>query len=194
MSQVLKDIVARKAALLATDATLPDYPLAQLNAKAAKALKSGDAITSVAVYTILFDRASRFNLTHPELYICHSNCSAACLQLNLFENAMIHAEKCARLAENSLRRNAKGSETFIKSFLRKGRALLGLGRHREAVATIERGLQLDPLNIDLKLALEEANQRVLQDLAEGKGHERRAIEYPEPSQRIAYHPYAAPLH
>ena len=28
----------------------------------------------------------------------------------------------------------------------------------------------------------------------GKGRETRAIEYPQPSQRISYHPYAAPLH
>ena len=28
----------------------------------------------------------------------------------------------------------------------------------------------------------------------GKRRETRAIEYPQPSQRISYHPYAAPLH
>lgn len=28
----------------------------------------------------------------------------------------------------------------------------------------------------------------------GKGRETRAIEYPQPAQRISYHPYSAPLH
>lgn len=31
-------------------------------------------------------------------------------------------------------------------------------------------------------------------LCAGRGHERRAIEYPATSQRITYHPYSAPLH
>lgn len=50
------------------------------------------------------------------------------------------------------------------------------------------GLQLDPFNLDLKAALQRANQAVLRDLAEGRGRQTRAIEYPEPQQRISYHP------
>lgn len=33
-----------------------------------------------------------------------------------------------------------------------------------------------------------ANGLWLQDLAEGRGLERKLIEYPEPNQRISYHP------
>lgn len=90
--------------------------------------------------------------------------------------------------------NFKGSASYIKSFVRKGQALLALRRNREAVITFEKGLSHDPFNLDLKLGLEKANQGVLQDLVEGKGHEHRSITYPEPAQRITYHSYSAPLH
>ena len=50
------------------------------------------------------------------------------------------------------------------------------------------------MNPDMKLGLQEANEGVLKDLVEGRGHERRAITYPTQSQKITYHPYSAPLH
>jgi hypothetical protein len=65
-------------------------------------------------------------------------------------------------------RNFKGSASYIKSFVRKGRALLGLQRYREAATAFESGLKLDPLNPGLKLGLQEANQGVLKDLVKGK--------------------------
>jgi hypothetical protein len=51
-------------------------------------------------------------------------------------------------------RNLKGSSSYIKSFLRKGRALMGLGRHREAVTVFDEGVKLDPGNPHLKLGLQ----------------------------------------
>lgn len=107
---------------------------------------------------------------------------------------MEQAERCARTAQASLKRNAKGSSSYIKSFLRKGQALIGLGRHREASLTFEKGLELDPWNIDLRKGLESASKKIVEDLMHGKGQEHRAITFPEASQRITYHPYAAPLH
>lgn len=71
---------------------------------------------------------------------------------------------------------------------------MGLHRYREAVQAFETGLEIDPINPEMKLGLQEANQGVLEDLVHGKGHERRAITYPMQSQRITYHPYSAPLH
>lgn len=44
---------------------------------------------------------------------------------------------------------------------------MGMGRHREAVMTFEKGLKIDPLNPDLKLGLQRGNAAVLKDLAEG---------------------------
>ena len=67
-----------------------------------------------------------------------------------------------------MRSNAKGSSAYLKSFMRKGRALLGLERHREAAAVFVEALKLDPLNPELRLGLQEAEQAALADLVEGE--------------------------
>lgn len=36
-------------------------------------------------------------------------------------------------------RNFKGAPSYVKSFLRKGRALMGLGRNREAALALDEG-------------------------------------------------------
>lgn len=56
----------------------------------------------------------------------------------------------------------------MKAIQRKGEALLGLGRHREAVGVFEEGVRMDPLNPHLKQGLQQANQGLLQDLVQGK--------------------------
>ena len=56
---------------------------------------------------------------------------------------------------------------YVKSFLRKGQALMGLGRHQEASLAFEEGLRMDPFNWDIKLGLEEAGKLVLKDLLTG---------------------------
>ena len=65
-------------------------------------------------------------------------------------------------------RSFKGSASYVKSCLRKGQALLGLGCTREAAASLDAGLKLDPFNLDLKQALQQANQAMLK-----VGHWRR---------------------
>ena len=154
--------------LLAADPSLPSLPLSELNKRAAALLKGGNPAAAAAAYQILFAKAARHNLTHPELHICHSNAAAACLALALFDDALRHAEHGRRLAEASLRRSAQGSAGYVKALVRKGRALLGLRRHREAAATFDAGLKLDPFSADLKVGLQEANQGVLRDLQEGE--------------------------
>lgn len=168
--------------------------LSALNSKATLLFKENKMEEAVAVYMLMFEKAKMHNITHPEMHVCHGNCSAAYLRLEMFEKALFHAEKSLTMAEASLKRNFKGSSTYIKSFQRKGSALMGLGRYREAAMVFEKGLCVDALQPELKLGLERANQAVLKDLAEGKSHEHRTITYPESSQRISYHPYSAPLH
>jgi protein arginine N-methyltransferase 7 len=129
------------------------------------------------------------------MYICYSNAAAASLSIHHYDQALQYAETCRILAESALKKNTKAFPTYIKSFLRKGQALQGLLRHREAVNIFNQALKLDPYNIELKLGLESANQAVLADLVEGKNTEKRAITYPDKSsQRITYHPHSAPLH
>ncbi len=46
--------------------------------------------------------------------------------------------------------------------------LAGLERYREASQIAEQGLKLDPFNLDLKQASEEATQGILKDLLSGQ--------------------------
>lgn len=59
------------------------------------------------------------------------------------------------------------SSTYLKAVARKGRALLGMGRAREAAAAFSEGLKADPLDPGLKAGLQEAERAVLADLVEG---------------------------
>lgn len=52
---------------------------------------------------------------------------------------MTHADSTFLLTT----RNAAALPQYVKAFARKGQALQGLGRHREAAATFEAGLQVD---------------------------------------------------
>eukprot|EP00889_Picochlorum_renovo_P001971 jgi/Picre1/29001/NNA_004395.t1 len=125
-----------------------DLPLSSLNTKATALYKENKLEDAIAIYTIMFEKAKKNNLTHPEMYICHGNCSAAYLKLEKYEEALWHAERSMLLAQSSLRRNFKGSSSYIKAFHRKG------GK--------EPGASDDYVS--------------------------------QASQKISYHPYAAPLH
>lgn len=46
--------------------------------------------------------------------------------------------------------------------------LAGLERYREASQIAEQGLKIDPFNLDLKQASEEATQGILKDLLSGQ--------------------------
>ena len=98
---------ARTAALLSRGpAWLASRTLNDFNAEAAAQLKAGDHAAAAATYGALFAKARAANLTHPELYVCHSNASAAYLALGLHAEALQHANRCQQLAEASLRRCA----------------------------------------------------------------------------------------
>lgn len=98
---------ARTAALLAQGpAWLASRTLADFNAEAAAQLKAGDHAAAAATYGALFAKAQASNLTHPELYVCHSNAAAAYLGLGLHSEALRHANRCQELARASLRRCA----------------------------------------------------------------------------------------
>ena len=48
----------------------------------------------MAAYTKVFRKIKEGNLTHPELYVTHSNRAAAFLGLGLYEEALWDATKC----------------------------------------------------------------------------------------------------
>lgn len=187
-------LLQRQTELLVQNSALREHHLMDLNSMAVKYQKSEDMVSSLAVYSILFDKVLRLNVTHPELYVCYCNAATAALKSAMHDDALKYAERSKFLAERSLRRNAKASAAYIKAFLRKGEALVGLQRFREAVGCFNEALKLDPFNIELKSGLQKAGQLIMKELAEGKSTEHKSITYPEPSQRITYHPHSAPLH
>jgi protein arginine N-methyltransferase 7 len=103
--QLRDDIEQRTTALLAQGpAHLAQRTLNDFNAEAAKRQKAGELTAAIATYNTLFARAKQSNITHPELYVCHSNCAAAYLRLGLYTEALQHANSCQVLAETSIRR------------------------------------------------------------------------------------------
>ena len=104
IKQVRRAVAQRQTELVSANPSLSKRSLSELNSEATKMWSSCDNSGAVAVYNLLFSRAAQLHITHPELFVCHSNCSAACLKIGLYEDALVHAYKCAQLAESSLRR------------------------------------------------------------------------------------------
>jgi protein arginine N-methyltransferase 7 len=187
-------VAAAEAELLVADPALLTRPLAALNAAAAARLRAGDAPAAAALFRLLFARAARANLTHPDLYVARANAAAAALRLGLHEEALAHAERARAAAEAALARGPRAGPGLVRALERKGEALLGLHRHREASAAFDAALRADPLAAAARRGLEAAAAGALRDLAEGRGRETRAIAWREAPRRITRLPHSAPLH
>ena len=178
--------------------------LSQLHGEAAELQKQGKEVEAIAAYAKVFRKMKEGHLTHPEVYITHSNRSSCYLQLGLYEEALWDAHKCQATAEAAWTRKgmrlngswngATAPTSYIKAFGRKGSALMGLNRNREALEAFQEGLQYDPFSEEMKRGLEHAQQAVLGDILQGKGMEKKALPAPGAKQRITYHEYSAPLH
>ena len=82
-----------------------------------------------------YSKAIELDANDPILY---SNRSAMYYNLNYFDNAIIDAEMAITLRP-----------TYAKAYLRKGNALEGLKRYKEALDSYEAGLKQDPDNEQL---------------------------------------------
>ena len=82
-----------------------------------------------------YSKAIELDANDPILY---SNRSAMYYNLNYFDNAIIDAEMAITLRP-----------TYAKAYLRKGNALEGLKRYKEAIDSYEAGLKQDPDNEQL---------------------------------------------
>jgi len=181
---------------LAADPEFKSKPLQQLNSEALAYHKAGDDMHCVAAFAKLFRKVQENNVVHRELYVAHCNRATAYLNLGLYEEALWDARRCAELAERQFLRQQERSAlpSYIKSFARRGFALMGMGQHRAAKAAFEEGLRCDPFAEDLKRGLEEATQALLDDILSGKSRQTLALPAPTKLERIAFLPYAAPLH
>ena len=82
-----------------------------------------------------YSKAIELDANDPILY---SNRSAMYYNLNYFDNAILDAEMAITLRP-----------TYAKAYLRKGNALEGLKRYKEALDSYEAGLKQDPDNEQL---------------------------------------------
>lgn len=85
----------------------------------------------------------------PENHVYYSNRSGAAVHLNKFEDALKDAEKCISLAPE-----------FPKGYSRKAAAEIGLERPQEAIATLNKGLEIDPTNTAMQGAIIDAQQMI----------------------------------
>lgn len=175
----------------------------QLNGRAVAHLRAGDDERCVAAFALLFRKLREGNLAHRQLYAAHCNRAAAYLGLGLWEEALWDAGRCAALAARDFARfrDPCARASFVRSFARRGFALLGLGRGRGAAAAFEEGLLLDPGHAEMRRGAAEA-ARAVRDAAlsgrdwegEGEGGRRLALPAPARRERISNLPAATPLH
>ena len=103
-----------------------------------------------------YSKAIELDANDPILY---SNRSAMYYNLNYFDNAISDAEMAINLRP-----------TYAKAYLRKGNALEGLKRYKEALDTYEAGLKQDPDNeqlieaqTKLKELMEKPNDNIINE-------------------------------
>lgn len=114
------------------------------------AYRNKDWAEAVKMYTLAIDVAASRPLweanqvARDELSLCLANRSAALASCGDWIGALCDAEAVVKL-----------KKPWAKGHYRKGKALVGLERFREARESFELGLQFDPENKDLKAALEE---------------------------------------
>lgn len=117
------------------------------------AFRNKDWAEAVKMYTLAIDVAASRPLweanqvARDELSLCLANRSAAFASCQDWIGALCDAEAVTQL-----------KKPWAKGHYRKGKALVGLERHREARQAFELGLQFDPDNNDLKQALNELPQ------------------------------------
>lgn len=181
---------------LSADPEFKRKTLLQLNTEAVQFHRDGDDLRCVAAYAKVFRKLRENNVVHKELYVVHSNRAAAYLNLGLYEEALWDARRCAELAELQFARTQDrlALPSYIKSFERRGFALMGMGLHRAAKTAFEEGLQYDPFAEELKRGLEESTQGLLGDLVAGRGGVILALPAPTKKGRITSLPYATPMH
>ena len=170
----------------------------ELNAEAVAYLRAGDDLRCVAAFAKVFRKIRENHLAHRHLHVCHTNRSAAYLNLGLYEEALWDARRARALVEERFARDRDAraaAPALCKCQARAGFALVGLGNPRLAKIAFEGGLAMDPSHAECKRGLEEATAAVVADLVAGRGRETLAL---PPAVgvagKIANLPHAAPLH
>ena len=173
--------------------------ITDLNTEAVRLIKDGDDIGGIAAYAKLFYKLKKQRLVHAQLYVVHLNRAGCYLRLRLYSEALWDSFRAARMAREALEAGggsdpAAAFRALVKSSVRRGEALLGLGRCREAASVFQDGLRHDPFGEDMKAGLEAATQGILDAVLNGDGLiNTYSLPPPEATMAIQYHKRSAPL-
>ena len=122
-------LIRERDAEFARDPKFKSRSIAELNNEAVRYLKAGDDVKCVVAYAKVFRKVSENNVTHPTLYVCHSNRAFAYLNLGLFQEALWDGHRAKTLANErftQLQDDDGSVKVFVKGYARKGFALMGL--------------------------------------------------------------------
>ncbi|KAJ3102602.1 Hsp90 cochaperone [Phlyctochytrium planicorne] len=146
-----------------------------LKAQGNKAFSSGDFKNAISLFT------QAINLD-PSNHVLYSNRSACYASLKDYATALADAEKTVDL-----------NTSWAKGYSRKGAALYGLSRFKEAVEAYQAGLALEPGNSQLQKGLKDA-EAALEDLeSNGLGGGFSKLFGGDVFGKIASNPKLAPL-
>eukprot|EP00245_Coleochaete_scutata_P013383 TRINITY_DN5419_c2_g1_i1.p1 TRINITY_DN5419_c2_g1~~TRINITY_DN5419_c2_g1_i1.p1 ORF type:complete len:574 (+),score=174.40 TRINITY_DN5419_c2_g1_i1:258-1979(+) len=104
----------------------------------------------------------------PENHVLYSNRSASYASLQQWQKALEDAEKVVGL-----------NPSWPKGYSRQGAALMGLGKHEDAVAAFRKGLEHDPNNDGLKQGLADAQKELRGRSGNGGGGIGNMFQGPE---------------
>lgn len=107
-----------------------------------KFYRDGNYSAAIDEYSTAIDLASSNDM---DLHITYSNRCACYMKLNKFNSALEDAQACISL-----------KPTWSKGYSRLGNCLIRLNRPSEAIYPLERALELDPENEDVKVNLAQA--------------------------------------
>ena len=133
---------------------IDNKPKKEIDVKSANEWKEkGNALVKEQKYKEALDCYSKSIEYNPNEPILYSNRSAMYLNLSQYDLALKDAEKAIELKPD-----------YVKPYLRKGKALEGLNKKKEALAVYELGLEKDKNDAQLKQAVNELKNN---DLSKG---------------------------
>lgn len=100
---------------------------------------AGNELFKAGKYAEAVEKYSDALAVEPENHLLHSNRSLAYCSAGDYNAAERDAKECIRLAPN-----------FVKGYYRLANAQMQSGRYEEAAETLEKGLSIDPNNVELK--------------------------------------------
>ncbi|KAL6637602.1 hypothetical protein ACP70R_025174 [Stipagrostis hirtigluma subsp. patula] len=122
---------------------------AELKLHGEKAVKRKDYLGALKLYSKAIG-IDRFDAT------LYSNRSLCYLKIGEPQKALLDAEFCIRLRPN-----------WVKSYYRKGAALMSLKKYEEALEAFSDALELDPNNVEIHKAMREADEALTRDVSGG---------------------------